>query len=372
MRQRAGWIGLVLVIVAVGGLLALWHFAGRESTDDAQIDGHIVPVSPRVGGTIQTVNVKENQLVEAGTVLVALDPRDYQVALDRARADLAEAEASAQAARTTVPMTSTSTASQVSTAESDIGTADARLHSAQAGLQDAQAREKKAEQDLARMKTLLAKDEVSQQEYDAVALATESAHAARVGAQAAVREAEEGGRAASARLAQAQTAPQQVGIMRARAASAEAKVVQARATLARAQMELDYATVKAPTRGIVSKKSIEVGQVVQPGQPMLAIVPLDDVWVTANFKESQLRRMRPGQRAVVSVDAYGGRKYEGRVESISPATGARFSLLPPENASGNYVKVVQRVPVKIVIDGSQDSEHPLRPGMSVVPTVFVK
>jgi membrane fusion protein (multidrug efflux system) len=369
---RARWIVLGAVIAAVSAALAWWHYAGRESTDDAQIDGHIVPVSPRLRGTVQAVKVTDNQFVDAGTVLVELDPRDYQVAFERARADLAEASASAQAARTTVPVTSTTAASQVSTAESDIGTAEARLRSAHARLRDAQAKERKAEQDLVRAKALLAKDEVSQQEYDAAAVAAESARAGREAAEAAVKEAEEGVVSAAARLAEAKTAPQQVGIMRARAASEEAKVVQARAALARAQLELDYATLKAPASGIVSKRTVEVGQVVQPGQPLLAIVPLGDIWVTANFKESQLLHIRPGQRAVVSVDAYGGRRYQGHVDSIAPATGARFSLLPPENATGNYVKVVQRVPVKIVFEKGQDSEHVLRPGMSVVPTVFVK
>ena len=370
--SRARWIVLGIVVAAAAAALAWLHYAGRESTDDAQIDGHIVPVSPRVGGTVQAVAVVENQYVDAGTVLALIDPRDYEVAVARGRADLAEAEASAQAARTTVPVTSTSAASQVSTAQSDIGTAQARLRSAQARLRDEEAKEKKVEQDLARVKTLVAKDEVSRQEYDDATLAAESARTAREAAQATVKEAEEGGSAARARLAEAQTAPQQVGIMRARAASAEAKVAQARATLAQAQLQLDYATVKAPAGGYVSKKTVEVGQVVQPGQPLMAIVPLDDIWVTANFKESQLRKIRPGQKAVVSVDAYGGRRYQGHVESISSATGARFSLLPPENASGNYVKVVQRVPVKILFESGQDSEHVLRPGMSVVPTVFVK
>jgi membrane fusion protein (multidrug efflux system) len=368
---RARWIVLAVVVAAIVVVTAWWHYADRESTDDAQIDGHIVPVSPRVGGTVVAVKVADNQFVDAGTILVEIDPRDYQVAVERARADLAEVEASAQAARTTVPMTSTSTASQLSTAESDIGTAQARLRSAQARLRDAEAKEKKAEQDLARNKTLLAKDEVSRREYDDAALAAESARTAREAAQSAVKEAEEGVAAAEARLAQAKTAPQQVGIVRARAASAEAKVVQARATLAQVQLQLDHATVVAPASGYVSKKTVEVGQVVQPGQPLLAIVPLDDIWVTANFKESQLRKIRPGQQASVSVDAY-GRRYLGHVDSISSATGARFSLLPPENASGNYVKVVQRVPVKIVFEKGEDSEHVLRPGMSVVPTVFVK
>jgi membrane fusion protein (multidrug efflux system) len=369
---RSRWIVAGAVLVAIAAAIAWRHLSGRESTDDAQIDGHIVPVSARVGGTVDAVKVADNQFVDAGTALVLIDARDYQVALQRARADLAEAEASSQAARTTVPVTSTTTASQLSSAESDIGTAQARLRSAQARLKDAQAKEKKADQDLARITTLHDKDELSQQEFDNVVLTAESARTARDAAQAAVKEAEEGVTAAGARLSEAKTAPQQVGIMRARAASAEARVVQARAALARAQLDLDYASVKAPAAGYVSKKTVEVGQVVQPGQPLLAIVPLDDIWVTANFKESQLRKIWPGQRAEVAVDAYGGRRYQGHVESISPATGARFSLLPPENASGNYVKVVQRVPVKILIEKGQDSEHVLRPGMSVVPTVFVK
>jgi membrane fusion protein (multidrug efflux system) len=369
---RARWIVLGAVIAAVAAALAGWHYSGRVSTDDAQIDGHIVPVSPRVPGTVLAVKATDNQFVEAGTVLVELDPRDYQVALERAKADVAEAEASAQAARTNVPVTTTTTASQLSGARSETGTADARLRSAQARLKDAEAKESKAEHDLARMKTLLAKDEVSQQEHDAAAVAAESARAAREAAQAAVKEAEEGIGVAAARLDEARTAPQQVGIMRARAASAEARVVQARAALARAQLELDYATIKATASGVVSKKTVEIGQVIQPGQPLMAIVPLDDIWVTANFKESQLQKIRPGQKAVVSVDAYGGRRYRGHVDSIAPATGARFSLLPPENATGNYVKVVQRVPVKIVFEKGQDSEHVLRPGMSVVPTVYVR
>lgn len=372
-RRPPRWllVGLALVILVAGGV-GYWYFSGHETTDDAQIDGHIMPVSPRIGGTVSAVKVEDNQRVEAGDVLVELDPRDYQVALDRAKAELQEAQAQAQAARTGVPVASTTTASQVESAESAVATAEARLRSAQANLREAEARDAKAGQDLERLKTLVAKDEVSRQEYDSVHLAAEAASAAREAAAASVREAEEGVAAAKARLREARTAPEQVKIMQAQAASADARVARAEASLERARLDLDHTRVVAPAAGVVSKRSVEVGQVVQAGQPLLAVVPLGDVWVTANFKESQLRNIRPGQPATIEVDAYGGRRYRGRVDSIAAATGARFSLLPPENATGNYVKVVQRVPVKIVFEKGQDPDHLLRPGMSVVPTVLTR
>jgi membrane fusion protein (multidrug efflux system) len=234
------------------------------------------------------------------------------------------------------------------------------------------------------MKELIAKDRISQQQFDAAVAAADAARASRDAASAAVSEAEKGVSAAEARLAQARTgvdearaavegtrsAPEQVSMSKSNAASAEARVLQARAALDRAQLDLDYTKVKAPVSGIVSMKKVEIGQVVQKEQPLMAVVPLDDIWVTANYKENQLINMRVGQHAIISIDAYGGRKYRGYVQSIAAATGARFSLLPPENATGNYVKVVQRIPVKVLLDQGQDSEHLLRPGMSVVPTVF--
>ncbi|HEY6212705.1 MAG TPA: HlyD family secretion protein, partial [Vicinamibacterales bacterium] len=264
--------------------------------------------------------------------------------------------------------------------------ARARAATAQARQREADANAAKAARDVERLRGLLAKDEVSQQQFDATAAAAESMKAAADSARSQIAEAEAGIRVAESKLAQAragqqqaraelesaQTAPQQIAATKARAASAEAHVQQARATLAQAELNLQYATVKAPVRGVVSKKGVNVGQVVQAGQPLLAIVQIDDVWVIANFKETQLRDMRPGQRAQIDVDAYGGRTYSGKVDSIAGATGARFSLLPPENATGNYVKVVQRVPVKIVLDPGQDSEHLLRPGMSVTPTVYTR
>jgi membrane fusion protein (multidrug efflux system) len=236
------------------------------------------------------------------------------------------------------------------------------------------------------MKQLIAKDEMSRQQYDAAVAATDVARASRDAAQAALAEAEKGVAAAEARLSQsragiaealaavetARSGPSQVSITRSNVSAADARVLQARAALARAELDLEYTGVRAPVAGILSMKKVVIGQVIQRDQPLMAIVPLDEVWVTANFKEDQLNDIRVGHRATISVDAYGGRTYLGHVESIAAATGARFSLLPPENASGNYVKVVQRIPVKIVLEEGQNPEHLLRPGMSVVPTVFTK
>jgi membrane fusion protein (multidrug efflux system) len=267
-----------------------------------------------------------------------------------------------------------------------VAAAQARLQAAQARERQRAAEQTKAQQDLARLKDLVAKDEVSKQEYDAAVAAAAAADAAHDAATSDVAEAQAAIFVAESELTQAKAAvtrnqaglvaarssTQQVAMDQAKAAAAEARVKQAQAALAQAKLNLGYTTVVAPIHGIISKKSVEVGQTVQAGQPLLAIVPLDDVWVTANFKETQLDNMRPGQEAVVSVDALGGREYKGRVQSIAAATGARFSLLPPENATGNYVKVVQRIPVKIVFDKDENRDHLLRPGMSVEPTVYTK
>ena len=392
-------IGAVLLLILGAGVWA-WSTAGREMTDDAQVDARVTQIASRVGGTVTKVAVGDNQLVEAGALLIQLDPGDHQVAVDKARAELADAEASAVAAQSSVPITSTTAASHVTTArggitvaqsgvaasEKEIEAARARLASTQARLREADANAAKSARDAERLRGLVAKDEVSQQQFDATSATAEAQKAAVDSARSQVAEAEAGIRVAESKLAQArasedqahaemqtaQTGPSQVTATKARASAAEAHVQQARANLAQAGLNLQYTTVKAPARGVVSKKGINVGQVVQAGQPLLAIVQIDDVWVTANFKETQLKTMRPGQRAAISVDAYGGRRYTGRVDSIAGATGARFSLLPPENATGNFVKVVQRVPVKIILDPGQDPEHLLRPGMSVTPTVYLK
>ena len=390
LRLGAG----VLLLAAIGVGLWLWLIAGRETTDDAQVDAHMTQVAARVGGTITKVNVEDNQ------VLVELDPRDYQVAVDRMRAELADAEANAVAAQSNVPITSTTATSNVATArggvtqaqsgvaasEKEIEAARARLITAQARQREADANATKASRDVERLRGLLEKDEVSKQQFDTASASAEAQRAAADSARSQVVEAEAGIRVAESKLAQsrageqqahaelqtAQTGPSQITATKARASAAEAHVQQARANLAQAELNLQYAVVKAPVRGVASKKGINVGQVVQPGQPLLAIVQLDDVWVTANFKETQLKSMRPGQRARVDVDALGGREFNAKVDSIAGATGARFSLLPPENATGNFVKVVQRVPVKIVLESGQDPEHLLRPGMSVTAAIYTK
>jgi membrane fusion protein (multidrug efflux system) len=392
---------LIPIILIIAGYFAYQsYFANRESTDDAQIDGHINPVAAQVAGHVVSINVEDNQYVKAGTVIVEIDPRDYKIALEKAKADLAAAQSGAQAAHTQVPITSTATSSQTSLAGAgvdvaeqaraaamrDVDTSRAKLESNQAKVRESQANYTKAMQDLERMKLLIGKDEISRQQYDAAVAAADAARAARDSAQAGVDESSRTIEAGQARVAQAEarikeakasleatrTAPQQVAISRANAQTARARVEQARAVLAQAELNLQYTQVKAPVDGIVSQRKVELGQYVQIGQPLLALVPLRDVWVTANYKENQLKNMRQGQKAIVTVDAYGGREYEGHVDSIAAATGAKFSLLPPENATGNYVKVVQRVPVKIIIDKGQDELHPLRPGLSAIVTVYTR
>jgi membrane fusion protein (multidrug efflux system) len=390
----------VAVVVAIGAGAWFYLTRGRESTDDAQVDAHVTPIAARVGGTVLRVPVTDNQPVEAGTVLVEIDRREYDIALERARAELANAEAELAAANANVPITATSTSSGVSTATSgveqaqvqadeaqhNLAAAEARLASARAKVAGEEASATRDDRDAERLKGLLAKDEVSQQQYDAAVARAQSSRANVDVALSQVREAETAIKAAQSRIAQAkvgqsvasaelraaQTAPQQVAATRARAQSSAARVKQAQAAVGRAELDLEHATVKAPLKGVVSRKSAEPGQVVQPGQPLMTIIPLDQVWITANFKETQLEGMRVGQRVSIDVDAYGGRDFSGKIDSIAAATGSRFSLLPPENATGNFVKVVQRVPVKIVLDAGQDPNHILRPGMSVTPTVYTR
>ncbi len=400
-RLPAKWILLALVCAVVVAAYFAWrYYSTRETTDDAQIDAHINPISAKVAGTVTAVNVDDNQLAQAGTVLVEIDSRDYRVGLDRARADLEVQRASARAAETAVPITSTTTASQLSRAEADVQAAGAglaaaqkeveaaraQLRSTQARWREAEARSTLAQQDLARMKQLVARDEISRQQYDSAVAAADAARAAVDSAQAVVAQAEQGVPVAESHVAQARavvarmeadvaaarTGPQRVAVSQAESGSAQARIRQAEASLAQAELNLQYTRITAPVSGVVSKKTVEVGQVIQPGQPLMAIVPLEHIWVTANFKETQLHHMRPGQPAIISVDAYGGSQFQGRVDSIAAATGAKFSVLPPENATGNFVKVVQRVPVKIVLEHGQDLRQLFRPGMSVVATVITK
>jgi membrane fusion protein (multidrug efflux system) len=367
---RIALIAAVLLVI-IGGIVVWRYYAVRESTDDAQIDGHITPISARVSGTVIRLFFNDNQLVKAGDIIVQLDPNDYQVALDRAKADLADAQATAQAAETGIPISNINTASQLQTAQAQLIAAQREADSARARVREAQANYDRVSKDLERFRQLISKDEISRQQYDAAVSQEAGARATLDAANSAVATAESHIAQAQAGVRYAGTAPQQVSVTRSRAGSAAALAQRAQSALNQAQLNMQYTTVRSPANGIVSKRSVEVGQVIQPGQPLCALVNLDDIYVTANFKETQLRDMKVGQPATIKVDAY-DRELKGHVDSIGGATGARFSLLPPENATGNYVKVVQRIPVKIVFEPNQDPDKKLRPGMSVTPTVITK
>jgi membrane fusion protein (multidrug efflux system) len=375
----------------------LAHGRNRESTDDAQVDGHIAPISAKISGSVLEVLVQHNQHVKAGQVLVRLDPRDYQARVDQSRAALAVAEAQANAAHVGVPMTRATTASGASGAAAQLAAAQAEqersrvaaqqaetsgIAVAQANVAQAEANNQKAQADLERMRPLVAREEISRQQFDAYEAAARVAAAQLNGAREQLSAAQQAAakakaeeltararvEAARAGLQESQANRQQVNVTAAQAQSATAAVQQARANLEAAELQLSYCTITAPIDGVVTQKSVEPGQILAPGQGLMAIVPLHDVWVTANFKETQLAHVRPGQRAEVKVDMYGA-KIAGRVDSIAGATGARTSLLPPENATGNFVKVVQRIPVKIVFD-QLPADVVLRPGMNVDATIL--
>ncbi len=388
------------VVVAIIAILLWLHYRNRESTDDAQVNAHIIPIAPRISGSVIEVLVKDNQTVKKGQVLVRLDPRDFQAKLDDAKAAFALAQGRAQAATVDVPLTSETTQSGTTSASAVVAAAQANyeqsnlalqtaltsgLAYAQANVQEKEAKYQKAESDLTRMKPLAAKAEISQQQYDGYVAAEQEAKsqldAARQNfslaqqtvsvrrAQVASAKAEL--EKAHAGLTEAQANTKQVKVSSANAASARAAVGQAQANLDAAQLNLDYTTIVAPEDGTVTNKTVEVGEIVQPGQGLLLLVPLNDVWVTANFKETQLARVQPGDRAEIHVDMY-GKTFPGHVDSIAGATGSRLSLLPPENATGNYVKVVERIPVKILIDPDVLKQAILRPGMNVEATIITK
>ncbi|HEX4824247.1 MAG TPA: HlyD family secretion protein [Candidatus Polarisedimenticolaceae bacterium] len=372
-RRRAAIavIGGGALVAAIVGVAWWLHARTRESTDDAWIEGNIVTIAPRVGGTVQEVAVQDQQVVAADAVLVKIDRMDYEVALRRAEAEAADASGAAAAAQANVPITSATAGSQLAVAEAGVGAARRDAEAAGARLADAKATRAKTAADLERYRQLVAKDEVSRQQYDAAVAADTSAAATIQTAEAGVSSAQEKVRQAEAQLAAAESAPHQKEAAAAKLQSAEAVARKNDAAVEQAKLNLGYTTITAPLAGVVSRKTVQPGQVVQPGQPMMALVSLNQVWVVANFKEGQLRSMHPGQKASVYVDAY-KRRFTGHVDAIGGATAGKFSMLPPENASGNFVKVVQRLPVKIVLDDGQDPDHRLRPGMSVVPTVFVK
>jgi len=389
-HPRKGPAGLLmlLAVVLVGGYFIRGAFQ-FEGTDDAQVDGHIMPLSARIDGNVLEVPVIEGQFVHVGDVLVTIDPEDYKIAVDQAQASFADAMASAASFRFNVPITSVTTQSSldsagtaVSNAQAGLKAAGQNLDSAKAALEQAEANSTKSRADLVRYEQLVAKEDISRQQYDAAVAAATANRAAVASATAGVQAAEEGVRQAQGKLLQAsddlrsaQTAPQQVSLIRARAESADAQVLQRRAQLAQTQLNLSYTVIRSPVTGIIGKKTVEVGQNVSIGQELVQVVPLDDVWVTANFKETQLARMRPGQPVEIKVDAY-GRSWKAHVTNMGGGTGSVFSLLPPENATGNYVKVVQRVPVRIDFDRSEgqdfNAEGLLKPGLSVEPDVSVR
>jgi membrane fusion protein, multidrug efflux system len=385
-RRRFIIFGIVALLV-VGAALFWWHSTYYEDTDDAQVNGHLIQISSRIAGQIIKVSVEENEAVQKGDVLAEIDPKDFQVAEQQAEANLQSAEASYEAAKVNVPVTTINTGSTLTSAGADvhgstaqIAQAERQLDAAKARVLEAQANATKSQADLDRYKPLVEKDVISKQQFDAAVDTAEANKAALTEAQANVIAAEDAVRVSRDRLAQseasfknAQTAPQQVAIQKAKADQAAALVAQAQAQLDQAQLNLSYTKIVAPEAGIVTRKSVEINQNVSVGQNMMTLVSLDNIWITANFKETQLEHMRAGQPVVISVDAYGGRKYDGKITQIGGATGSVLSLFPPENATGNYVKVVQRVPVRIdLTNPEQNSDHLLRPGLSVEPKVTVK
>ncbi len=385
--RRGIVIGVVVLLVIVAGLF-YWRSTYTVDTDDAQVDGNLDQISARISGNITKVYVEDNQRVQAGQVIAEIDPTDYQVSVDQAEANLASAEANYQAAKVNVPIISISASSSLRSAGADvqgstasIAMAQQQLAAAAARVDQAAANAAKAQLDLDRYTPLVQKDVISKQQYDAaVASATAArasvleAQANRIGAEEAVRQAQERLTQSQANLNSAKTAPQQIKVQQARAAQAAAQVKQAQAMLEQAKLNLSYTKIVAPEAGIVNKKNVQIGSNVSIGQNLMTLVPLDNLWVTANFKETQLQHMHVGQDVDIEVDALGGRVYHGKVTQVGGATGSRLSLFPPENATGNYVKVVQRIPVRIDFTDLKDEngEHLLRPGFSVTPEVHVK
>ncbi|HWW17286.1 MAG TPA: HlyD family secretion protein [Candidatus Saccharimonadales bacterium] len=377
------------IVIVIGAGYFAWDAFRYEDTDDAQVDGHVMQLSARISGQVAEVPVIEGQLVHAGDVLVTIDPQDYKIALEQAQANVADALATAASSHWTVPITSITVQSNldsaktaVTNAEAAVKAAEQNYESAKAALVQAEANAGKSDADLERAKQLVAKEDISRLQYDqAVATATVN-RAAVLSAQAVVHAVEQSVQQAQGKLLQAkndlqtaETAPEQISLSRSNALAADAKASQREAQLAQTELNLKYTVIRSPVTGIVGKRNVEVGQNVSVGQELVDVVPLDDVWVTANFKETQLEHMRAGQHVKIKVDAY-GRTWYGHVTNMGGGTGSIFSLLPPENATGNYVKVVQRVPVRIDFDRAErqdfNAEGLLKPGLSVVPDVRVR
>lgn len=376
---------VVLSVIAIAGVFYWMHERQFESTDDAQVDGHLNAISPRVEGTIIKVYVDDNQVVKAGDPLVDLDPRDYQVAVDQAQAQLAQAQSMVTAQQPNIPITLVQNSTNISGSEADLANAQAALataerdvETAKARVQEAEANNEKAQSDLERYKTLIAKEEVSKQEFDAIASTAKAQAAALAAARGTVEADLQIVNQKRALVAQAQSrlqqykrnAPEQLAVKRAAVVSEQASAKTQEVALERAKLNLDYTKIVAPIGGIVMKRTAEVGVHVGAGQQLLTIVQTDDLWVTANFKETQLRSIRPKQKAVLHVDAL-NQDFQGYVDDVGGATGAVTSVLPPENATGNFVKVVQRIPVRLRFEKNQPGMDRLRPGMSVEPEVRV-
>jgi membrane fusion protein (multidrug efflux system) len=383
-RRKFIIIGVVAVVVVVA-LLFWWHSTFYEDTDDAQISGHLIQLSSRISGQVIKINFTENQLVTKGDVLVEIDPRDYQVTVEQDEANLEAAEANYEAAKINVPVTNVQSNSSISQFGATVKGSDAAIRRAQqqydqakADVAQAEANNLKAQQDLQRFTPLVEKDVISKQQYDqyvATAHANEAqlvaAKASAIAAEDQIVVAKQQAAESQAQLQNAMNGPNQVKIQKSKADQAAAQVEQARSELEQAKLNLSYTKIVAPADGIITKKSVEIADNVSVGQNMTTLVSLDDIWITGNFKETQLRYMKPGQKVKIHVDAY-DRDYNARVTQVGGATGSDLSLFPPENATGNYVKVVQRIPVRIDLDQGENQDHLLRPGLSVEPTVRVK
>ena len=379
----------VVVLLVIGASLFYWHSTFTEDTDDAQVDGDLYQVSSRIAGQVVKVYVEDNQEVKAGDLLAEIDPKDFQVALEQAQANLASSEAAAIQANVNVPITSITSNTSISTTSSDVQGAQSAVAQAQkqvaaanARVDQAKANQKKSDLDVERYQPLVEKDVISKQQFDA-AIATAAANRAAVlEAEATLIAQQEAVRQSQQKLSQSRSTameaskngPSQIKAQQARANAAIADVKQSQAKVDQAKLNLSYTRILAPTTGIVNKKNLNVGANLSVGQDLLTIIPLTNLWVTANFKETQLEHMRDGQRVVIKVDALGGKKFHGTVRQIGGATGSRLSLFPPENATGNYVKVVQRIPVRIDFTNldQENNDHKLRPGYSVTPIVSVK
>ena len=387
--NRRSIVIVVVLLLVFAAVFMYWRSTFTEDTDDAQVDGNLYQVSSRVTGHVVKVYVDDNQTVQAGQPLVDIDPTDYQVALDQAQADLANAQAQYVQATVNVPITRVNVGTSVSTSGSDVrGTGDQvaqaekQVEAANARVDQAKANAIKAQLDVDRYTPLVQKDVISKQQYDAAVAEAAASKAAVLEAQSNVLASQNAVEAARQKLAQAQAqsqqsvknAPGQVKVEQSRAAAADAAVRQAQAKVEQAKLNLSYTHITAPTAGIVNKKNVEVGGNLSVGQDLMTIIPLTDLWVTANFKETQLGHMCPGEAVTLKVDAYGGRKFSGRITQVGGATGSMLSLFPPENATGNYVKVVQRIPVRIDFTNlaQEDGDYVLRPGLSVTPDVRIK